>query len=102
MDGFPIYGPIDDDGHEISASELDECNGKFHLMADGSGMYTYRYHITADFPYFIGCYRGSVDDMPGFPKTSQGKCTTDVLQGEFLKCQIQGGCRTSTFQGQKW
>ena len=67
MDGFPIYGAVDD------TSLLDECNGKF--ADDGS----YRYHVRtkeqvdgeADFcsdfahinwRYFVGCYHGDVSN----------------------------------------
>ena len=37
----------------ILSADLDECHGKWH----GS---EYRYHVTADFPYFISCFRGRV------------------------------------------
>ncbi|XP_078495973.1 uncharacterized protein LOC144751910 [Ciona intestinalis] len=53
LDGFPIYGPNDEDGTQLMSQDLDECHGKF--ASDGS----YRYHITADFPFYIGCFRGT-------------------------------------------
>jgi hypothetical protein len=87
-DGFPIYAPyicedgdcsnltkvessyelIDDeygdtieaswDAHEYveGAGDLDECNGLYD--ADGN----YGYYATDSFPYFMGCYRGDVED----------------------------------------
>jgi len=53
LDGFPIYGPIDDNGQQLTSADLDECHGKWHGNE-------YRYHVTADFPYFISCFRGRV------------------------------------------
>lgn len=53
LDGFPIYGPVDEDGHQLTSRDLDECHGKWH----GS---EYRYHVTADYPYFLRCFRGHV------------------------------------------
>ena len=38
---------------------LDECNGR--TQPDGS----YAYHVTATFPYILGCYRGTVRDNGG-------------------------------------
>jgi len=68
MDGFPIYGPLDDD----DVDQLDSCNGL--LSSDGS----YRYHVrtlnqvdedadycNGDSPitnwnYVLGCYSGDI------------------------------------------
>ncbi|XP_071944086.1 uncharacterized protein [Antedon mediterranea] len=54
LDGFPIYGPIDEDGSRLRTTDLDECHGKHGT--DGK----YRYHVTDDFPYILGCYKGEV------------------------------------------
>jgi len=64
LDGFPIYGPVDDDGAQLRSADLDECHGKWH----GS---EYRYHITADYPYFISCFRGRVPSQNKESLTSQ-------------------------------
>ena len=45
-------------------ADLDECHGKWH----GS---EYRYHITADYPYFISCFRGRVPSQNKESLTSQ-------------------------------
>ena len=37
---------VDEDGHQLTSRDLDECHGKWH----GS---EYRYHVTADYPYFL-------------------------------------------------
>lgn len=67
MDGYPMYGPVDDD------SVLDACNG----VEDGNG--NYQYHVRTldqvdqsleycngssaetNWNYVLGCYTGSVD-----------------------------------------
>ncbi len=43
------------------AGDLDQCNGR--TQADGS----YAYHATDTFPYFIGCYAGTVN-LQGPPR----------------------------------
>ena len=88
-DGFPIYGPygctnatcdtviefksswvqIGDpttyawDNHEYREQDgeeyLDRCNGR--IGPDG----TYRYHATAEFPYVLGCYKGTPNAVGG-------------------------------------
>ena len=73
-DGFAIYGPIDSDGTELTPADLDECNGKFHDLEDGSQVY--RYHVTTDFPYTIGCFRAA----PLVAPMGQGACHADCLQ----------------------
>ena len=50
---FVISTIVDDDGAQLTTRDLDECHGKWH----GS---EYRYHVTADYPYFINCFRGRV------------------------------------------
>ncbi|XP_039254745.2 uncharacterized protein LOC120331687 [Styela clava] len=67
FDGFPIYGPNDDDGTQLTISDLDECNGK---VTNGQ----YRYHITADFPYFMGCFKGSLLSDSGI-QSGNCECT---------------------------
>lgn len=52
FDGYEIRGPLEADGSRPAG--LDECNG--HRGPDG----LYHYHLTASFPYVMGCYRGQV------------------------------------------
>lgn len=54
FDGFPIYGPKASDlGRNVISSDLDSCHGR---VVNGE----YRYHVTEEFPYFLGCYHGTV------------------------------------------
>ena len=52
-DGFGIYGYKGSGGKELSNEDLDECHGHSH---DPIG---YHYHATIEYPYTIGCYRGT-------------------------------------------
>ncbi|KAL4222590.1 hypothetical protein ACF0H5_018631 [Mactra antiquata] len=55
FDGYPIYGPMDSNGKNWNSRELDKCHGHVDT-ADGR----YKYRITTDFPYILGCYHGDV------------------------------------------
>ena len=60
LDGFGIYGPYGEKGELLSSKDLDECHGHKHLvMWDGKMVDIYHYHWTYDFPYNIGCYKGT-------------------------------------------
>eukprot|EP01135_Chromosphaera_perkinsii_P000485 Nk52_evm39s96 gene=Nk52_evmTU39s96 len=52
FDGYPIYGPYTDGG--VLPSDLDQCNGRTHATLG------YIYHVSANAPYVMGCYRGKV------------------------------------------
>jgi len=56
-DGFPLYGYKGEGGIEMSNDDLDLCHGHDH------GSLGYHYHATLEYPYTVGCYRGTnVDD----------------------------------------
>ncbi|MGL5862498.1 MAG: YHYH protein [Phycicoccus sp.] len=61
LDGFPVYGPQDENGAAVDRADLDECNGEFGPtpeFPDG----IYHYHIMEDqTPYTPDCYHGVVD-----------------------------------------
>lgn len=52
-DGFPLYGYHGVGGAELTNADLDECHGHSH------GSLGYHYHATLEYPYTIGCYRGT-------------------------------------------
>ena len=52
-DGFPIYGYRGENGTELSNNDLDICHGHKH------GNLGYHYHTTIEYPYTIGCYKGT-------------------------------------------
>ncbi|XP_013402254.1 uncharacterized protein LOC106167905 [Lingula anatina] len=68
LDGFPIYGAMASDlKREVTADDLDECHGR---EVNGK----YRYHVTKEWPYFLGCFKGAANRQQGF-MGSQAWCT---------------------------
>lgn len=60
LDGFGIYGPKGENGELLKSADLDECHGHTHpVLWDGVMVDLYHYHWTYDFPYNIGCYKGT-------------------------------------------
>ena len=74
-DGFPIYGPYDDEGNlqrgATFGGDLDECNGK----EDSNG--NYGYYMTADPPFAPPCLRGKVGVFNYF--TTDITCPSDGI-----------------------
>lgn len=59
-DGFGIYGNLGDGGRSLTNADLDECHGHLHEVdADGARVMRYHYHATREFPYTVGCFRGT-------------------------------------------
>jgi hypothetical protein len=54
FDGFAIYGPNGENGKP--PTDLDDCNGHTDVIRG------YHYHVTANFPYILGAYKGVVDE----------------------------------------
>jgi hypothetical protein len=60
LDGFGIYGPYGENGELLTSLDLDECHGHSHeVLWDGQVIELYHYHWTFDFPYNIGCFKGT-------------------------------------------
>jgi hypothetical protein len=60
LDGFGIYSPFDEDGRELTTKDLDECHGRVSPVSwDGHRISLYHYVLTRDFPYSVGCFRGT-------------------------------------------
>ncbi|XP_070559970.1 uncharacterized protein [Ptychodera flava] len=64
LDGYAIYGPIDENGDLLTSDDLDECHGRY---VNG----VYRYHMTEDYPYIMGCFKGDVRSDSGLGNTSR-------------------------------
>lgn len=66
LDGFGIYGPQGEGGRVMTNADLDECHGHEHSVAGDTGKIAtrYHYHATAEFPYLVGCYKGTVVSRP--------------------------------------
>jgi hypothetical protein len=62
LDGFGIYGRKGEGGRTLTSQDLDECHGHTHEIEwDGKRVKMYHYHATWDFPYTVGCLRGTYD-----------------------------------------
>jgi len=59
-DGFGIYGVHDSDGSLMTDAKLDACHGHSHaILWDGVTQTLYHYHLTYEYPYTLGCYKGT-------------------------------------------
>jgi hypothetical protein len=60
FDGFPIVVERDASGALPTNADLDECHGRTSpVLLDGEVVTTYHYSATLEFPYFMGCYKGT-------------------------------------------
>lgn len=58
-DGFPITSPFED-GRRLTNADLDVCHGKTSkVKLDGKLTRTYHYVATREYPYVLGCFRGT-------------------------------------------
>ncbi len=65
IDGFGIYSLYDAKGRELTDADLDECHGRTsEIEWDGKRISMYHYVLTREYPYTIGCYRGTPIAMP--------------------------------------
>lgn len=60
FDGFGIFGPRDENGKELTSADLDECHGTTsRVKFNGKWQTIYHYVATVDYPYVVGCFRGT-------------------------------------------
>ncbi len=64
LDGFGIYGARDaGSGKLLHTADLDECHGTTSPIPwDGQMVSMYHYVLTAEYPYTVGCFRGTPVD----------------------------------------
>ncbi|HEC65344.1 MAG TPA: YHYH protein [bacterium] len=72
LDGFGFFGLKGEDGTQVTNDDLDECHGHTHQVEwDGDEESIYHYHVTEEFPYTIGCFKGTPvqtgQAVPGLP-----------------------------------
>jgi hypothetical protein len=64
QDGFGLFGPRGEDGDVLASADLDVCHGHTHEIEwDGEVRDMFHYHWTYDFPYNVGCFRGTPQDL---------------------------------------
>jgi hypothetical protein len=62
LDGFGIFGPRGVDGKMVTNAELDTCHGHIHPVEwNGSIQNIYHYHLNREYPFSVGCFRGTPD-----------------------------------------
>jgi len=60
LDGFGIFGLYGENGKELTDADLDECHGHTHeILWDGRAVNMYHYHATREYPYTLGCFKGT-------------------------------------------
>ncbi len=60
LDGFGIFGLYGENGEALTNGDLDACHGHSHTVIwDGAAKAIYHYHLTDEYPYSIGCFRGT-------------------------------------------
>lgn len=65
LDGFAITGPYRD-GRVMRNADLDACHGRVDDMEwDGERRLMYHYVANFEYPYTLGCYRGTPTARPG-------------------------------------
>jgi YHYH protein len=66
LDGFGIYVERDAHGSLLTNSALDACHGRVSTVAwNGKQTRIYHYVATAEYPYTLGCFRGSLGSISG-------------------------------------
>ena len=66
LDGFGLFGYRGEDGETLTNADLDACHGHTHVIEwDGQLVEMYHYHVTHEYPYTIGCYRGEAVQTGG-------------------------------------
>jgi hypothetical protein len=60
LDGFGIYGKYGENGQLLSNNDLDELHGHTHLIDwDGRKVVMFHYHVTNEYPYTLGGFKGT-------------------------------------------
>jgi YHYH protein len=66
IDGFGIYSIYDASGRESTDADLDACHGRVSEVEwDGTRVSLYHYVLTREYPYTVGCFRGTPAGLPG-------------------------------------
>ncbi|MEW5938489.1 MAG: YHYH protein [Chloroflexota bacterium] len=60
LDGFGIFGLRGEGGATLANADFDACHGHTHAIEwDGRQTVMYHYHMTNEYPYTIGCFKGT-------------------------------------------
>jgi hypothetical protein len=94
FDGYPITGSLLPDGNYLHTVDLDECHGiTSTITLDGKSVTMYHYVLTQDFPYTVGCFRGtSYEPKPG---GGSGSSAGNMEMGSQTNMNMQSGSQGS-------
>ena len=68
LDGFGIYVEKDAHGSLLTDADLDACHGRTStVLWNGRPTRIYHYDATAEYPYTLGCFRGTMGTISGTP-----------------------------------
>lgn len=73
LDGFPILGMRDGTGRLLTNADLDACHGRAESVTIDGRHYDYAYRLTREYPYTLGCYRGTVSATAWHPARPAGR-----------------------------
>lgn len=60
FDGYGIYVERDSKGNLPTNADLDECHGRTSIVQwDGAQTSMYHYDVTLEYPYTLGCFKGT-------------------------------------------
>ncbi len=60
LDGYGIYVERDSHGNLPTNADLDACHGRTStVLFNGKEQVIYHYDVTLEYPYFVGCFRGT-------------------------------------------
>jgi hypothetical protein len=66
LDGYPIFGPRGHGGRLLTNDDLDACHGqKSKVYYEGRWQKIYHYNATLEYPYTLGCFRGTPTEAAG-------------------------------------
>ena len=72
LDGFGIFVEYDSRGRLLTNASLDVCHGRTSTVPwHGTRVKIYHYVMTHEFPYTVGCYRGTPKSFAGMTITSR-------------------------------
>jgi YHYH protein len=60
LDGYPVMGMRDAKGVLLTNADLDACHGREESITIDGRTYGYVYRLTEEYPYTLGCFRGSL------------------------------------------
>ena len=74
LDGFGLYAGSEA-GKQVTNADLDECHGHVgNVVWDGRTVSMYHYQVPAEYPYSVGCFKGT----PRRPTPADRRPQTDA------------------------